>query len=176
MLLDPLNPKLKWFSFSQTLYRMKSNFLRELSTWIQYQTHQFHLHCFHFHKSDGFWCCFLVYTVCFLWLLIFLFLFSLSLKSSMLILLPGNIRTFECLLLVLPSDGDPFLIVSSISITQPETLKDASWASWHYFTLLSFYGNLFRRGVLSVGYIPHFAKLMFSEPFSCSFETSSFSS
>ena len=96
MLLDPLNPKLKWLSFPQTLNRMKSNFLRELSTGIQYQTHQFHLHCFHFHKSDGFWCCFLVYTVCFLWLLIFLFLFSLSLKSSMLILLPGNIRTFEC--------------------------------------------------------------------------------
>ena len=87
--------------------------------------------------SDGFWCCFFS-TVCFPWLLIFLLLFSLSLRSSLLILLPGNTRTFDRFLLVLPLDGDPFLFVLSISITQLETSKDASWASWLAFHYLSF--------------------------------------
>ena len=36
----------------------------------------------------------------------------------MLILLPGDTRTFDWFLLVLTLDGDPFLIVSNISITQ----------------------------------------------------------
>ena len=100
--------------------------------------------------SDDFWCCFFS-TVCFLWLLIFLLLFSLSLRFSMLVPLPGDTRTFDRFLLVSPLDGDPFLIVSSISITQLATLKDASWASWHFISLLCLCFDLFRRGVLSVG-------------------------
>ena len=55
--------------------------------------------------------------------------FSLSLRFSMLVLLPGDTRTFDCFLLVSPLDDSPFLIVSNISITQLKTLKDASWKS-----------------------------------------------
>ena len=55
--------------------------------------------------------------------------FSLSLRLSMLVLLPGDTRAFDCFLLVSPLDGDPFLIVSNISIAQLKTLKDASWKS-----------------------------------------------
>ena len=63
------------------------------------------------------------------------------------------------------------------------------WGGAHYYEYILYHLKLNSSGIttpcyfirnttLSVGYIPHFAKpfIRFSEPFSCSFKTSSFSS
>ena len=113
-----LNPKLKWLSFPQILYRMKSNFLtiRALSM-DSISDSSVSSSLLSFSQvmvfDVAFWALFAFFDFSFSF-----YFFSLSLRSSMLILLPGNTRTFDCFLLVLTLDGDPFLIVSSISITQ----------------------------------------------------------